>query len=457
MQPQESLVSPPFPVEGTPQGSVCRWTSPDQKHRIIIPAALLKELVHSAIQGFVAVPRRGLEVGGLLFGRVRKEGSTTVYEIASRQVIPCDHTWGPSYSFGEGDHERFRQTLSFLAEESPVPVIGFYRSYTGREAMLDDGDQELLRRAFPGRCMPCVLLRPESIQTCETSVQFWNAGAAEPEIAAPVSEPDPDPEPEPQVQPVAPPARFMPSRLRHAEFDERPEPPARRFPWILPALCCLLTGITLAAIVQVWRLSRAPGEVPLQLNAEPSADGLVVKWDALPSATAGSLDVRDGAGTSAIPLQADQLRTGNVPYKPASPNPFFRLRLFHDGQELASGSLRVLRMAATPVAAAPAQTPAAPAASKSGEPFAALKAEHQVEPALSPGIRARITTPVTIPVVARVDHTGHVIGAWSHLRGTNGMERYLIDASIQAARSWTFAPPPVQTLTSIRFQFRPQK
>src|SRR5690242_13793001 len=75
--------------------------------------------------GFKAVPRRGLEVGGLLLGRV--DGDCVVVD----DFLPVDseHQQGPSWLLSEKDKAFLASEISRVQGDEGGPrVLGIYRS-----------------------------------------------------------------------------------------------------------------------------------------------------------------------------------------------------------------------------------------------------------------------------------------------------------------------------------------
>ena len=436
-------------------------------------AELVRELLQAATQGFLALPKRGIEIGGLLFGQIRNDQGVVVYEIASHEEIPCRHTFGPSYTLDDGDRKDVGEILARLTHEGSPPVIGIYRSFTSRDPVLEDGDIDLLQSFFPHRALVCLLIRPESVRKCDASVQFWHPGAA-----GPAAEPQQEHVHQPIHKPIPPPLHRPLEAREHAE--EEPQEPVytereyrenaqpavedearpRRWPGLLPLLCCVLAGLTLAAM---WQLRHAGASGPevdaLALDAVPSAGATVLSWDRAKasalSADHGSMTVASGGSPSEIQLTGDQLQKGKLSV-PGAGNASYRLRLYHSGRLVAADSLKVIRTepsAPAPVASAPEPVSGASAA----------VARRQVEPSISPGIRARLSTPMTVPVTVTIDSTGRVTGASSRVKGKSGLERYLIDAAVQASRKWDFKPArdrngePVATTATLSFEFAPEQ
>ncbi|MDR3703405.1 MAG: hypothetical protein P4L56_27400 [Candidatus Sulfopaludibacter sp.] len=444
MLPEQSSISAPVAVETVPEGTVCRWDAPGSQ-RIIVNSSLVRDLVQAATHGFLALPKRGIEIGGLLFGQVRHEREAVIYEIVAFEEIACEHSYGPSFVLGERDRRRVAESLARREREGSPHIVGLYRSYTGRDAELDDADLTLLGAVFPRHKLACLLLRPLTVQKCDASLQFWDSGAMEREAPA-----------------VAPPMAEVP-----VTYEPPPEPRSPRRPGILAVLCCLLGGIACAATFEVWRVSHMPPEGHVRFDAQPAGGDLLLTWDtanpAVTESTRGTLAITDGAYPFEIQLNAQQIRRGKLNYSPTSGNASFELRLYDHGRKVAGDYLRVIRSASG--VAERSEPP--PATENPPEPVptplrgSIPVARHEVDPEISPGIRARIGARTVVPIEVAVDSSGHVTRAWSKTGGQDGLERYLIDAATKAAHGWSFTPAqskngnPVAAVTTIPFEFTP--
>lgn len=528
MKLEHQSVSIPFDVDSASSGTVCRWDAPGGAQRITLSAALVRELRQAAIQAFLAIPRRGVEIGGLLFGQVRQEppttgpSETTVFEISAFEDVPCEHRFGPSYILDDTDRDHLAELLSRYQEEGAPSVVGFYRSYTGREAQMDEDDQRFIQTFFPHRPFACLLLQPLSMEKCAAGFQFWSdsdirpepayapfpfeaknmrlervelPAAPEPPAAPELYVPPDTPEPavaetremEPLEIPVetrlpAPVVRMRESYSRglgHRRYaDEDTEETARgashpsRILW--PLLVGMLLVIASGALYELWKVTREPRWVPVRFDARPSAQQLLLSWDAsaptVAQATRGVLAVGDGANPVEIQLSPDQLRHGSFSYSPSNPDVLFRLRFYDKDREVVSDSLRVLRLpnpppivVGTPVTSPPVTSPpvvSSPATPE--EPVAANSpvVRHEVLPVISPGIRRRISRLTVVPVFVHVDESGRVTKASSKVTG-HGLDRYLADEAVKAARQWSFSPArakngsPVSGTKTISFEFTP--
>jgi TonB family protein len=363
--------------------------------------------------------------------------------------------------------------------------VGFYRSFTGREARVEEADQELMRTFFPHRHFACLLLQPLSREECAAGFQFWSEGKtlAEPAYApfpfeaaqmkqetdampvgAGAAAPLPDYAGATEAQPSG-----IPRETRQAAAVPYMQPAPTGVTHsriLLPLLIWILVATAAIAIFELWRVTRGPRWVELHLDARPSARDLQLSWDAtapaIAQATRAVLAVTDGDTPVEIHMGPEQLHRGSFSYAYAHGDVLFQLRLYQKENPLAADSLRVLSLpkpAPAPLAAAAPENPRSTvlSATPAAMPPAVL---HEVQPLISPGIRSRILTRTVVPVVVTVNESGRVTRASSKVGG-HGLERYLADQAVKAARHWSFSPArskqgsPVPGSKTISFEFTP--
>lgn len=221
---------------------------------------------------------------------------------------------------------------------------------------------------------------------------------------------------------------------------------------------------------------------------------------ALKEASRGELEVVDsgdangaGAGrTRSVELDSPTLNSGHYTFPSSSGDVLFRLQLYSTGLASAVESVRVVspgkktdgrELAAKPSAAAPPPQPsAAPAASAELKPVAdqsgavaATKAApsvssqnpaapvqaaglpagaaspppppaaipatpvYEIQPTIPEGVKARIRTPITVPVQVSIDAAGRVNASAARGDG-DGVYRFLAERAATAAQSWKFRP-----------------
>jgi hypothetical protein len=503
--PDTWSVSNPLPVEGTVRGQLCRWDAPDGACAVLLGSSLMEELRHRAIQAYLSLPKRGVEIGGLLLGDVRQDGSIA-FQIDGSEDIPCEYRFGPKYKLSETDYGRLGERLARHQRDGSEPVIGLYRSYTGREAALDQTDLELLRNVFPHPRLVSLLLQPISPEKCMARFQFGSDGEVtadrpyEPFLFEPAQlkvEAQADPKP-PEAAPAAPgpterlreppvesprpvpilPAPYLARRGQWQEGDATRAPRKSRI-W-LPVMLCALAAIAVAAIYGFWTLERQPRWAPMGLDATASGRELLLIWDSaapvIEQASRGVMSVTDGSAQSQIPLTAAELRGGKLSYLPSNTNVLFRFLVYDAGNRASVDSLRVANLHLTEPTSAPrpvaAQPPPAPSpvvaaqpppttppddAAPGGTPAVARR---EVQPDVPAGIRARVRVRTVVPVQLRINASGQVTGAAAK-GARHGLDRYLAGQAVKAARRWSFVPAhsrngrAIASVKTVEFVFLP--
>ena len=124
------------------------------------------------LEAFHSVPKRGAEIGGLLLGRVLRN-EPLLARVTGFEEVRCEYRFGPSYVLSEEDLVPLDAALK---RERPDPVIGFVRSYTGREMLLDEADRNLLNRYFSEEGLIFLLVQPKTSAVCVATFLFPDDG-----------------------------------------------------------------------------------------------------------------------------------------------------------------------------------------------------------------------------------------------------------------------------------------
>jgi hypothetical protein len=492
MRETQSAIEPHLVVENT-RRRLCRWDAPDGACSIALDSNLMEDLRQRTIGAYTSLPKRGAEIGGFLFGQVRRDGAIA-FEIDTCEEIPCEYRFGPSYRLSESDYRRLSERIAQLRHDGCRPVIGLYRSYTGRDIALDQTDQELVRHLFPHEHVVLLLLQPISPEKCIARFQFASEGelAVEGAYAPFLFEPSQlkvetldEPEP-PEVAPAGPlsadpaePPRPMlaplPSHVaRRVRLHDDEAPPAvqRSHPLSL-LLWCVLAVVAGAVGYQLWMLEHQPRWAPLGMEARVSARDVQLSWNstapAIQQASQGVINVTDGSLQNQIPLTAAQLHAGKFHYAASNDDVLFRLLVYDEGKRATGDSLYVAGLQAAqpppPPTIVPAQPPAAaPAVATTVDDTTRVStpavARRQVQPDIPAGIRARVHSRIVVPVPVQINAAGRVTGATSKVAGS-GLDRYLADQAVKAARQWSFAPAhsrsgrAIASAKSVEFVFEP--
>ncbi len=341
-----------------------------------ISAEALDRIVADAIRGMGLLPRRGVEVGGLLLGRAGAgaRASATVDDVLA---VPIEYAFGPSYKLSERDRERLKDVLRCWerSPSRPTYAIGFYRTQTRDGLTLTAEDLRLFSDYFTDPISLALLVRPGLGQSeaalfvrdadgefrADTSyVEFTvrSGGAKDParRPAARSGETGFSPESE-----MAPPLGDVPlngGQNTQAEACAEAAPEGtearRRQPfwvswWIqVPILVVLLVVDGLFGFVAARQVHSAPAEAQrtakdpyaLSLLVVEYGDNLHLTWDhnapALASAESAVLSITDGDQTQSLDLSLEQLRNSSVSYRRLSTRVKLRLEVRMKGKRSVS-------------------------------------------------------------------------------------------------------------------------
>src|SRR5215471_8242309 len=327
-------------------------------------------------EGFKALPRRGLETGGLLIGSVRNSGGRMVVDVHDFEAIDSEHAFGPSYILSDPDRRLLQaRILAHQRSGASRSIVGFYRSHTRPEYAITSDDQTLFASYFVKPSDVFLLIKSNEGAPPTGGFLIREGGRivantpyadfplVRPDPAAPSSEPRIAPEPVPApvvaasiappplpVVPAAPaptvqapaarvpepasaPAPSIPLPIpRFASFPD-PELPRRqpdvagrrKLPprwtwWVAAAAVGLAIGILFGVQRNIPGFAPSPASATLGLSVTKRGNELRVSWDHQVSRTGNHavLSIRDGASEQKIELDSRQLNEGSVTYWPKS-------------------------------------------------------------------------------------------------------------------------------------------
>ncbi|PWU00279.1 MAG: hypothetical protein C5B51_25460 [Terriglobia bacterium] len=335
------------------------WSAADRPLSIHLSLEVIQRLHLEALEAFKAVPRRGLEVGGLLLGHIAVQDGSTKVSIEEFLPVESEHRSGPSYLLSSSDLEQFQR-----AATTHPGMVGLYRTQTRSEVLsLSEEDARLCRRFAPAPDGVLLLVQPATgtgayflwqdgaLVLChEFPFHFSELVATGVVVGKPAA----------AVQ--APPARAP-----------APAPFAANRRWLTPLMACLLgfacgaflwrqfqsPSVPRAAPVAQARAS-TPGRVTLQVERQGRA--LHLTWDRnaepMHDATHAKLYITDGRHNSQLELDSRELKAGALSYWPDTQDVTFRLEVFSDSGT-ATSALRVVggRPEAVSVPQTAVQTP----------------------------------------------------------------------------------------------------
>jgi hypothetical protein len=324
--------------------SPSEWADASVQFTLHLNPGLMARLGIESWAAFRQVPKRGLEIGGILLGRTEVAEHRVHLWIDDYRTVESEHRWGPSYLLSDGDFERLQEDV----RSSGLEAVGLFRTHTrAPELAVDAPDSQLLARCFGE--IPALLLlvapvpkkaaiyaRVEGELKCVLECPIASSLSAilalrqDRTEAQPLKTPAPEPHPpeattpvrELSIPPPPPPLpQRQPLRLR-----------ADQWSWAIVVAIALLSFAAIANGVSS-SIHRPPAELPfLSLTLQPSGSSLRLSWDpgaaALKGAVRAVLHVEDGDRRNEHTLTSAELQSGAVSYQPHSGNVTFRLNVY---------------------------------------------------------------------------------------------------------------------------------
>ncbi len=327
------------------------------------------------------VPRRGLEIGGILLGRTETEGNLTTFWVEGFRAIESEHRWGPSYLLSDPDFASLREEM----DRCGSGCIGIYRSQTrARQLALEVSDVKVFGQCFPTGNALFLMLAPALGKAA-----FFSRADADLKCVREFGLPatirlrrDPSTRQNRQhnrsTWSLPAPAAQAPARLGAK---------AKTRSWYSAALIAILllgAGASgLSALLSHRAEQGIAGPKVVDLKVQPVGSSLHVRWDpnspALRGAARVVLHVEDGDYRRDRELAAAEVRSGSTTYQARTDEVFLRIDAYSSAPS-AFGSVRVISAPRRPAAnTAPSPSLARPVASLPPAPFA-----KQITPAVNP-------------------------------------------------------------------------
>ncbi len=301
-----------------PVGTGCSFVSEGGKRpvRIELSPEAHETLRMDAVEALRSLPRRGLEIGGVLVGTA---GNPLVVEAV--QPVDSEHLYGPRYRLSESDSERF--TAAFRAtKRSPV---GLFRTITGEGESggygLDPGDQEWMRAHFADREAVLLLVVPKMTGRVILSCYHWDrrglrlcqeAGTAEskPELVA---------------------------RSKWRNWVQEAGLAALAAVLVFGGIYVTQRHPTSAHAVSAPSPQQPNRGAALGLRAENNAQGARIFWNEksklLLGASGALLTMDQGSTHIELPITPAQLQMGSIALAPLRADATFHLAVFRNGDE----------------------------------------------------------------------------------------------------------------------------
>ncbi len=128
--------------------------------RISYSLPLFNEIDFQVNEGYRRIPHGGVEVGGLLYGKM----SSDSVSIEAFRPIDCEHASGPSFNLSERDLKNLKDAIVAAPSDEELrglEPVGWFIAHTRSPLRLTEREAELFRRFFPEPKRVTVLVKPE--------------------------------------------------------------------------------------------------------------------------------------------------------------------------------------------------------------------------------------------------------------------------------------------------------
>ncbi len=345
-----------FIVDETPESAFGGWQVPGHPVVIEYAFAVLDQVRSQAVEGLRAVPRGGLEIGGVLYGR--REGNTV--RIEAHRPLDCEHALGPTFLLSAKDEVALGALVAAPLSDADLQgmvAVGWYHSHTRSEICLTPQDVDVYDRHFPEPWQLALVLRPQKSGPTRAGF-FFREGEAGLRTESSYREFTVSPAPGFPAKPQGIPPKIAPGTAAVAEGraarlrrplpaqqsqvpvepsipDEPPRRSGRLWKWA-PAVGLLLTLAGLGTGVTTYFLARkspvGQGTPNFALRAVDVNGQLLITWDRgsrpIAEAQRGILEIGDGPRRTLVDLDRERVSNGSVTYVRQSDRVDVRMTLY---------------------------------------------------------------------------------------------------------------------------------
>ena len=326
------------------------WAAEDRDLTISYSKAAMESMRQAAMVGLQKIPRRGLEIGGVLFGR--RDGDQTVVE--EWREIACSHARGPGFDLSQTDEALLNLMLASIATDphlSELDIVGWFRTRTKDSVVLSESDVRFFEQHFPEPWQVVLVIRPHMHDPAQAGFFFRDAagklaaGGSRQEFQLenrrsklpvgfdprqPLKKQRPQPAPPWErtagTPPVSAPPRVVPAPSQAAAKPrEVPIPmPADGKPQDgsstrTAAIVAVAVAVFFALVILGLPAVRSGVDMAPSLRVRDVAGQLVIEWNRLAPpvllAQSATLTIVDNAEERIVVLTAEELRGGCLVYQ----------------------------------------------------------------------------------------------------------------------------------------------
>ncbi len=236
------------------------WRVEGQPVVVEYSRGVLDTLRKEAVEGLHKIPRGGLEIGGVLFG---KRSGSTVRILASRAVA-CEHAAGPAFMLSEKDEAALRQLAESAGTDGALAgmiAVGWYHSHTRSGIALTSEDVGLWDRHFPEPWQVALVLHPQKLKPTRAGY-FVREGNGHLRTESSYLEFELEPSrwqrESPRPRPTSPKQDETSGAEPEDKLDAATIRTSGRVPWLLFALAWCIAAVSLAYALRDYWMPKKP-------------------------------------------------------------------------------------------------------------------------------------------------------------------------------------------------------
>jgi len=336
------------------------WEVPGKPVSVRLSRDVVARLSMAVREGFKALPRRGLETGGLLIGTKKSDNGRVVIAVDDFEPVESEHAAGPSYLLSEADRRLLEARIAARSVGKAASVVGFYRSHTRRDFAITPEDDLVFSQYFRNSSNVFLLIKSNESAPPTAGFVIREAGRIlstspyrqfplDPSVIPPTAQDEPAaalPVSAHEISHELPrPAPIEETRPARPSSSPRPGPASRPNWPVWLAAGAVVLGVSLSLEIPKRHSGPLPPQpkASLGLAVTSSGGGLRLSWDHQVSSHFGNavLWIHDGTDQQRIELDSHELSQGSVAYFPRTNDVNFRLDLLSSTERL-SESVRAI-------------------------------------------------------------------------------------------------------------------
>ena len=334
-----------------------QWKAAECPFTVEYPAELMMRIRQRAMENFHTLPNGGLEVGGVLFGRVLPNARMMQrVELAAERPIACAHGSGPAFVLSPEEKAQaavVTESGRWDRDVAGLSVVGFWVAHGRSELALTPDDVELYQQVFPHPWQVVLVLKPQADGVPTASFFFRGDGGVAPHRRGHEFFTDPnftdvaEEEKAAAAAEIVAPGKYKPIRKERrtgvtapVQESEAEAPRSREVEWrVVTAIvvASLLVGALLGyALRGLWKTGEMvkPQNPGLTLEVFDAGPELLVHWNAksweVDHARRAEMVVESGGVERPMALTTRDLVTGYLRVLPPEGDTTVTLRVFED-------------------------------------------------------------------------------------------------------------------------------